>query len=318
MDVRLDVRLLDAGDFGFLAVASSLLAVGSLYFAFNHLRRARLVEDTPTARIRSAPQGYVELVGKVAPHNGEPLRSPLTGSPCCWYRFKIERRGQKDWETLEQGESPLPFVVDDGTERCLVDPRGAEVTPTDRSLWYGWSRFPEETNPPRIPVAPSSAWVRRAAIHAQADVSSRYRYSEERIYPGDQLYAIGHFDTLGEAEQARERHELLRQRLVTWKQDRAGLLARFDSNRDGEIDPEEWERVRQSAAAQVDQDYASALPRRVLHRLRKDADRRKPFLLSSLPQRELARRHRLYAGIASGLFLAAGAAATFLIARRFF
>ena len=138
------------------------------------------------------------------------------------------------------------------------------------------------------------------------------------VSAGDHLYAIGHFHTLDEREQAEECQALLRERLSGWKRDRAALLARFDANRDGEIDLEEWEGVRQMASAEIEQEYARELAVRVRHSLRRGPDRRRPFLLSSLPQPDLARRHRLYAGIAAALFLAAGAAATYVLSSRFF
>ena len=316
MSLPEQIRLLGAGEFWFLAAAAVAAALAGFYFAFRHLGRARLVEDTPTARIRSAPQGYVELEGEVKA-GGEAVIAPLTQSPCCWYRFKIERRGDKKWSTVEQGTSEVPFVLDDGTDRCLVDPHGAEVTPTDRSVWYGWSEFPTDRAPQRVRVAPRTAWLVQLAIQGQADVSSRYRYTEERIYPGDRLYAIGSFDSLGELGQQQERQELLRERLQGWKQDRTRLLALFDRNRDGEIDPGEWEHVRRAAAAEVARDYAQELPGRILHSLRRP-DTGQPYLLSSLPQFELARRHRLYAGLSAGFFFAAGSAATFLLSNRFF
>ncbi len=310
-------QLLDAADFWSLTLMALLVAGGAFFFAFRNLGRARLIEDTPTARIRSAPQGHVELVGKVD-FNGEPLSAPLTHSPCCWYHFKVERRRGKEWTTEAQGTSEEPFLLDDGTDCCLVYPRGAEVTPSDRSLWYGEDAVPVVTDPPRIPPDPRTAWVRAVAIHAQADLSASYRYSEERFYAGDHLYAIGHFHTLDEREQAEECQALLRERLSGWKRDRAALLARFDANRDGEIDLEEWEGVRQMASAEIEQEYARELAVRVRHSLRRGPDRRRPFLLSSLPQPDLARRHRLYAGIAAALFLAAGAAATYVLSSRFF
>lgn len=312
------IHLLDTPDFWLLTCLALFATAWGFFFTFRNLGRARLIEDTPTARIRSAPQGYVELVGEVGPEIDTPLlRAPLTHSPCCWYRFKVEQRRGKEWKTRDQGTSEAPFLLDDGTERCLVDPRGAEVTPTDRSLWYGEGPVPQDTDPPRIALDPRRGWVQQIAVQVQADVTASYRYTEERIYGGDRLYALGHFNTLGDAEQARERQQLVRERLSRWKGEQPALLARFDRNRDGEIDLEEWERAREAATAEVAHDYAQTLPGRVRHSLRQGPDRRRPFLLSSLPQRALARRHRLYAGLAAALFFAAGAATTFLLSGRF-
>jgi hypothetical protein len=73
-----------------LFMALALGAVGLVQF-FRLQRRRRVMEDMPTARIRSAAQGYVELIGRALPPDA-PLFSPITRTPCCWYRYKIEKR----------------------------------------------------------------------------------------------------------------------------------------------------------------------------------------------------------------------------------
>src|SRR5690606_16652826 len=105
-------------------------AAGGLALMARQLRRARLIEDTPTSRIRSAPQGYVELTGfarEVAAAD-TPLRGPLTGKPCVWFRYRIERyqRGKRSgWHPVESGASAQWFELDDGSGRCWIDPAGA-------------------------------------------------------------------------------------------------------------------------------------------------------------------------------------------------
>ena len=63
------------GGFWSLLSVLSALALLALYFAFRNLHRARLIEDTPTSRIRSAHQGYVELIGEAAMMRGETIQS---------------------------------------------------------------------------------------------------------------------------------------------------------------------------------------------------------------------------------------------------
>ncbi|MHB8534336.1 MAG: hypothetical protein ACYDBW_02700, partial [Sulfuricaulis sp.] len=49
-----------------VGIAVTVLAAGSAYCSWRtwrHVSDIRLIQDTPTARIRSAPQGYVELEG---------------------------------------------------------------------------------------------------------------------------------------------------------------------------------------------------------------------------------------------------------------
>lgn len=63
-----------------LAVAAGI-SLFSLRKGHRQFKRARLIEDMPTSKIRSASQGYTELIG-VAENRGVTLSSPLSGSPC--------------------------------------------------------------------------------------------------------------------------------------------------------------------------------------------------------------------------------------------
>ena len=68
--------------------------------------------------------------------------------PCTWWRYKIEeRRSHGAIARLvprsESGTSTEPFLLDDGTGQCLIDPRGAEVFPGASDVWYGPSEWPE-------------------------------------------------------------------------------------------------------------------------------------------------------------------------------
>ncbi len=56
-------------------------------------RLARIIEDIPTSRIASAPQGYVELLGQACELADMSLVTGLSGTPCLWYRWQIARRG---------------------------------------------------------------------------------------------------------------------------------------------------------------------------------------------------------------------------------
>ena len=108
----------------------SLASIAVMAFAawMMSYRRARIITDTPTSKIGSAAQGYVELVGRGDNHPGGPLLSKVTALPCLWYRFQIEQKaGDNKWKRVDSGQSTDSFLIDDGTGRCLVDPENAEV-----------------------------------------------------------------------------------------------------------------------------------------------------------------------------------------------
>ncbi|MGD2083760.1 MAG: GIDE domain-containing protein [Chromatiales bacterium] len=299
----------------------TLGALAAFYFAFRTLRRARLIEDTPTARIRSAPQGQVELDGQAELLPGTPIRSPLTGSECCWWRYKIERRGHKNrWSRVEHGTSDGVFAVRDDTGVCLVDPEGAEVTPRDRSVWYGHDRHPQDRSPARFGIEPrGSGWSFSLGGLLNTPLSigtGRYRYTEERIYPGDRLYLIGHFRSEDDLDHAAQRSTLTRDKLRAWKRDQTELLGRFDSDGDGAIDPGEWERARRAAATEAAAEHRAQAAQRIPHRLSRPGARRMPYLISTLPQYDLVRRYRLIAAGSLAGFFVLGAIAVWLLGAR--
>ena len=104
-------------------VLAAVLAVAAFVAGLTGLRRVRHIEDVPTARVRSAPQGYVELIGRAHAMDGEPIIAPLSQTPCCWYRFRVERADGKDWRTVDSGVSDGIFLLRDETGECVVDPR---------------------------------------------------------------------------------------------------------------------------------------------------------------------------------------------------
>jgi hypothetical protein len=100
------------------------------------LRRSLAISDTPTSKIESAAQGYVELLGRALKNPDEPVVSKLTALPCVWYRYSIARRtGNNKWEHVESGISTQPFLLDDGSGTCMVDPDMAEVIPKRKETW---------------------------------------------------------------------------------------------------------------------------------------------------------------------------------------
>ncbi len=86
-------------------ICLAIMAAISILAWLSALNRLRAIRDTPTSKIASAAQGYVELTGRGHPF-GEPLLGKLSLLPCLWYRYKVERResGNK-WKSMDSGES---------------------------------------------------------------------------------------------------------------------------------------------------------------------------------------------------------------------
>jgi hypothetical protein len=284
----------------------TLFAAGVGAYALRRGLRAfwqlRLIVDTPTARIRSAPQGYVELQGLALPHR-EPIAARLTGSPCVWYRYRIQerRRGGRNerWVTVEHGDAERPFLLDDGTGRCLVEAGGAEVRCRERQVWHSASRGGFGSAPDGL-----------AALFSDG---RRYRMTEERIRDGEQVYLLGRFETPRRG--ARERQRLTRELLAQWKRDPERMQA-IDRNGDGEIDLGEWDaaRARAERIATRAEDRLSREP--PLPVVGATGDPRHPFVISTEGEQALAGRLRwsAFGGTLLGLALGVGAALA-LVAR---
>lgn len=297
-----DIAALSDGKFWFWTITFGLLTLAALYFAFRNLARARIIEDTPTSRIRSAPQGYVELSGEAAAMPGEPILSPLTKTPCCWFRYKIERKGDKGWNRVKSGQSDGLFLLRDETGECIIDPDDAEVSPKEKNIWYGGSAFPA--------TAPAASFSSHGRMHATLGLrvnfsgsGGNYRYTEEAIYPGERLYAIGLFKSFGETDRLAMREERIKARLSQWKSDHAGLLERFDRDGNGEIDLVEWEVARRAAKREVTREQLQE-DQQSMHTLSNTTSSRRPFLLSAHAEFDLVKRFRYFAiGSISGFFI---------------
>jgi hypothetical protein len=305
------IAAMPADDYWIWALLSLGGAMAGFYFGFRSLYRARLIEDVPTARIRSAHQGYVELEGEAELMEGEPIRGPLSGTICCWWRYQIHSKDSDgDWTLKEQKSSDELFLLRDQTGLCIIDPEGAEVTPQESATWYGPTLFPP------TPWSESGATPLVKRNSNGNSFLSNYRYTEEYLFPESHLYAIGQFRSLDDHDHQRARGEITRELLREWKQ-RPEVMKTFDRNGDGTVDPREWEQARRSASAQAHREYQTEQARQIPHILTKPTERYRPFLLSPKPQEKLAGRYRLKAGLGLLGFFIAGALATFMFSARF-
>lgn len=303
----LQIEQLDQVELTVLLLVLAVLAAFGFYQGFRRLWKARVIEDAPTAKVRSAHQGYVELIGEAQAMQGEPIIAPLSKVNCCWYRYTIEKKNGKDWDLVRKEVSDGLFLLRDDTGECIVDPEGAEVTPHRRQVWYG------DGNEPMLVVMPprgaEGVQIGPVVMRSTAgSLTGRNRYTEELIFAGDPLYALGFFKTLDDIDHHQSRTEITGALLREWKRDWRRLLHRFDHNRDGDIDAAEWEDARRVAEREAGRQHAEQVAVQHLHTLRRPAERGRPFLISTLPQFKLARRYRWQAAGGMLLFLAAGGA----------
>ncbi len=286
-----------SGDW-FLLIALCIAAVASLFYSFKMFHRARLIEDMPTSKIRSAIQGYVELYGKAVWLDGPEIIAPLTGLPCAWYSFSIEERnqhGNNKWRRIDHGISDHLFMLKDETGECVIDPDGAEVTPSITDTWYG-------SKPKRTLDALKNYPVLNMLNKTGALTNAPYRYTERRLNINEFVYAIGEFKSVG-TDYRKETNQLVRDFLNKLKRDKA-KLAEYDEDQDGNIDQEEWENARKDAKnAAIEAQLNNPLPK-ATHILKKpEVKKYQPFLLSAKAESHLSRHNKIFSIVLAILFI---------------
>jgi hypothetical protein len=248
----------------------SIMAAISILAWLSALNRLRAIRDTPTSKIASAAQGYVELIGRGYPF-GDPLLGKLSLLPCLWYRYKVEQResGNK-WKTLDSGESDDSFMLRDDTGECVVDPEQAEIFTQHRDQWH----------------------------------DGDYRYTEWKLLEHDSLYVIGQFRTQGGGSLEFNTRAELNALLAEWKRDMPALLKRFDLDNNGTLDMQEWMLARSAAKREVAKSMREAQSQPDLNIISRPRAG-ELFLISNLDQDRLSRRYLLWSWAHLAIFFGA-------------
>ncbi len=253
---------------------------GVVLFAYGFAlwRRKRLIEDTPTSKVRSMPMGRVEIHGR-AQEKAE-LTAPITGSSCVYYRYKVEeRRGSgknERWVTVESGDSSAwGFYLEDDTGSVLIEPERAEIL-----LEPDY----QETNP--VYGGALQGFVQERGLERRSWLGwrRRMRFSEWHIAPGDELYVLG--VAQARAGIAQERRARIAEKLRALKSD-PEAMAHLDLDADGSVSAEEWEVARRLAVQQVHQE---GVEDRVS--VGRDSDGNAPFFISDRDEKAVVGRLR--------------------------
>lgn len=264
--------------------------VAAFGWGFRQWRWLRLIEDTPTAKVRSMPMGRVEIFGR-AEEKAE-LLAPLSGTRCVYYRYRVEElRGSgknRRWRTIDSGESSAwGFYLEDETGRVFVAPKGATIrVASDLQVTRGGLLGVFDRGEPELDLR---RWENRSWWNRR-----RRRYTEWRIEPGDSVYVLG---TAQERPGlAAERRQRVVEKLRALKADSAAM-AHFDADGDGSVSAEEWEVARQLSVTEI---MREAVSDRVV--VAADPAGGAPFMISDRSERALRgeQRGRALLGIFGG------------------
>ncbi|MEQ8426743.1 MAG: GIDE domain-containing protein [Gammaproteobacteria bacterium] len=294
-------------EFWLWSIGLVIVALVCFFFAFHYLHRKRMIEDVPTSRIRSAAQGYLELIGSSELMEGQPIIAPLTGSQCTWYQFtveeKVKRNNREGWKVIRKGISDELFLIRDETGECVIDPEGAHVVVNSKDIWHG-----NQVTPMRKPLTTGRKWFGTGR--------NRYRYTEKRLNISEPLYAIGLFKTTGGSGARLNVNEDVRELIREWKLDSEKLLKKFDLDGDGQIDMDEWQKVRDAAYREVEENHKQQKTLPPVHLMSRTRDKRRPYILSAVPEEELTRKFHWLSMLCFSGFIMGGGSSVWLIALR--
>lgn len=160
-------------------VAGGILFIRGLF----KWKEKRLIENTPTSKIRSLAMGRVEIYGTVLPLKDQSFKAPFSNKDCAYCRWTVEEyrhQGKHSrWVLVQHGILGKYFNIKDETGEVLVDSTGAEIDiPQDfesRSLNPNITSFLASQN-----IA-YKGWI----------FNKQMRFREYFLAKGDKVYIMG-------------------------------------------------------------------------------------------------------------------------------
>ncbi len=208
-----------------LAVWAGAAAVaGPVMFlrSFRNWRVRQLIQNTPTARIRSMAMGLVEVEGAAFARSS--CISPFSGRACAFWELDIATQGRRGgWTIVHRNQSGHPFYLRDDTGVALVYPQGARV-----SLSF---QTEEECQGLALPDIYAS-YLLDQHLHAALWRMGRMRFRERVLEDSQRVYVLGTAMPRPQAVAVTAEDEVL---AATGTDDRADQLAQSLRAHDREV-----------------------------------------------------------------------------------
>src|SRR5262245_8291653 len=152
--------------------------------SFRDLRTRRLIQNTPTARIRSMAMGLVEINGNVVTSSAQ--IAPFSGRPCAYWEVDISTRRwgrRQGWTTVHRKASGHPFMVRDEPGVAAVFPHAAGCR-----VRYGVG---EECMGLAVPECYASYMKEQELFFRHVWRLSVLRFRERILEEGMRIYVLG-------------------------------------------------------------------------------------------------------------------------------
>ncbi len=202
-----------------------IIAMVLFWYAFYFLRMKRQIENTPTSKVRSVAMGMVEVKGEAIRKFA--LLSPMSQTPCVFYRLTKYRRNKNDqWKVSSISSSDnVPFMLEDATGRVEINPAGCRVSAGSK----------QEGRPGQVGLM-------------RLNGNSDDKWVEEIVIDGTLLYVLGYASVKKAEEPTLVEKKIAALRAL--KQNPQDLQ-QFDRDGDGEISADEWDTARAAVEEKV-------------------------------------------------------------------
>ncbi|MBT4352826.1 hypothetical protein HOD20_09920, partial [archaeon] len=144
----------------------------------------KLIENTPTSKIRSIAMGPIEIYGKVLENENDLITTPFSkkrAAYCYWTIEEYKKQGKHSkWVKIKKGSLGKYFYVQDNTGTVLVDPNRANI---DIPIDYETKNLNEKIK---------SSLKEMGIPHKGLIFNRSLRFREYYLIQNDKIYVMGY------------------------------------------------------------------------------------------------------------------------------
>lgn len=191
------------------AFGLSLLAlvggIAGMIHGFRRRKQRNLMQETPTQDIESLSVGVAEVNGTATTHPEHgTIPAPFSNEECLVAQWEIEEYESDDdgghWRSVAHGVESVPFYIDDGTGKLLVDPHQESLFDVKEHTEPQISVDADEE-----PPGPVREFIQREPSVGVADepllnildfgtAEGDRRYHHHLVRPDETVYAFGYVE----------------------------------------------------------------------------------------------------------------------------
>ena len=292
------------------------LGLGVYFFfaGFRELKSKRIIQNIPTSKINTGAVGTnVEVTGRIVCERDQIIHAPISGRPCAFYSIEIQRwernrsnrssslgshnsgtrfnRGR--WVTVESFNSGKGFFIDDNSgANAMVLVNGAVIKRKGGTQDYELqsNNFDQMPAGLRQALEANQKKLRKFKLKNTSWLfSKRFRFREWNFPVGEKIFVLGHADS---GLRAPKRNRMKFKTFLKAKkaiQESDKLKARFDTDKDGNLDEAELERGAKILALQLESKYSKEKLENLASKTKMVFKQKKPnpFYISNMSEKDL-------------------------------